>query len=104
MVDPTEPPAAIQPATATVPALTADELKNAAYQLVASDSHPTIKLENGAYLKGTDPASTDYASIKLADPMAFGDLNGDGASDAAVLLAENYGGSGVFVSLIAMLN
>ena len=71
---------------------------------MASDSHPTIKLENGAYLKGTDPASTDYASIKLADPMAFGDLNGDGASDAAVLLAENYGGSGVFVSLIAMLN
>ncbi len=43
-------------------------------------------------------------SINLASQMAFGDLNGDGAGDAAVLLAENYGGSGVFVSLIAMLN
>ena len=36
--------------------------------------------------------------------MAFGDLNGDGSADAAVLLAENYGGSGVFVSLLAILN
>ena len=68
------------------------------------DSHQTVRLVNGTYQNGTDPASTDYASITLAEPMAFGDLNGDGASDAAVLLAENYGGSGVFVSLIVMLN
>ncbi len=52
----------------------------------------------------TDVSSPNYMSVNLASQMAFGDLNGDGAGDAAVLLAENYGGSGVFVSVIAMLN
>jgi hypothetical protein len=36
--------------------------------------------------------------------MAFGDLNNDGAGDAAALVAENYGGSGTFVSLIVFVN
>ncbi len=35
---------------------------------------------------------------------AFGDLNGDGATDAAVALVENSGGSGVFWYLAAMIN
>jgi hypothetical protein len=42
--------------------------------------------------------------MHLLDVAAFGDLNGDGASDAVVLLAENGGGSGVFISLLVMLN
>ena len=33
---------------------------------------------------------------------AFGDLNQDGKDEAAILLGENGGGSGVFVSLIAV--
>ena len=40
----------------------------------------------------------------LSEPVAFGDLNYDGRQDAAVLLAENMGGTGVFVSLIAVLD
>jgi hypothetical protein len=90
--------------TPVVPALTADQLKNASYQLAVKDSHPTVQLVNGVYKNGTDPFSTDYVSVTLAEPMAFGDLNGDGAGDAAVFLAENYGGSGVFVSVVIMLN
>ena len=35
---------------------------------------------------------------------AFGDLNGDGSTDAAVALVENSGGSGVFWYLAAMIN
>ena len=35
---------------------------------------------------------------------AFGDLNGDGTTDAAVALVENSGGSGVFWYLAAMIN
>jgi Immunoglobulin-like domain of bacterial spore germination len=90
--------------TPTVPALTADQLNNALYQLVVKDSHPTVQLVNGVYQNGTDTSSPDYVSVTLAKPMAFGDLNGDGVSDAAVLMAENYGGTGVFVSVVAMLN
>jgi hypothetical protein len=74
------------------------------YQLVFQDSHPPVQLTDGVYQNGSDPASPDFASVKLAQPMAFGDLNGDGLGDAAVLLAENYGGTGVFVSVVAVLN
>ena len=106
IIDPTEPLATntVVSIPIAVPALTADQLKNAAYQLVVKDSHPTVRLVNGVYKNGTDPFSTDYVSVRLAEPMAFGDLDGDGAGDAAVFLAENYGGSGVFVSVIVMLN
>ena len=37
-------------------------------------------------------------------PIAFGDLNGDGAADAAVIIATNSSGSGTFVALVAVLN
>ena len=85
--------------------MTPDQVKNAKYQLVIQDAHPIVQLTNGAYQSSTtDVSSPNYMSINLASQMAFGDLNGDGAGDAAVLLAENYGGSGVFVSVVAMLN
>jgi hypothetical protein len=35
---------------------------------------------------------------------AFGDLNGDGADDAAAILASSGGGSGTFISLEALIN
>lgn len=40
----------------------------------------------------------------LNDIYAFGDLNGDGVDDAAIFVAENSGGSGVFTYIAAMLN
>lgn len=92
------------PPTTAVAALTPDQVKNAKYQLVFQDAHSVVQLTNGAYQSTTDVSSPNFMSINLASQMAFGDLNGDGAGDAAVLLAENYGGSGVFVSVIAMLN
>lgn len=92
------------PAPTPVPALTLDQVDNAQYQLVFQDSHKTVRLTNGVYQNGSDPASPDYADVTLVQQMAFGDLNGDGVSDAAVLLAENYGGTGVFVSVVAMIN
>ncbi|HUH99327.1 MAG TPA: Gmad2 immunoglobulin-like domain-containing protein [Anaerolineales bacterium] len=95
-VAPTVPP------TAAASALTPDQVKNAKYQLVFQDAHSTVQLTNGGYQSTVAVSSPDFMSISLAPQMAFGDLNGDGAADAAVLLAENYGGSGVFVSLIAL--
>ncbi|MCL4531393.1 MAG: hypothetical protein M1282_18570 [Chloroflexi bacterium] len=92
------------PPPTPLPGLTVDQLKNSKVKLVFRDSHPTVQLTNGLYQNGTDPASADYASVNLLPQIAYGDLNGDGASDAAILIAENYGGTGVFVSVIAMLN
>ena len=92
------------PETPSVPALTVDALKNAAYVLPdfsgAIRSYPLV---DGEYSLG-DPAVVGYASVALLDTFAFGDLNNDGVNDAAVLLAENYGGTGVFVSVNAVVN
>lgn len=94
-----------QPGIGTPP-LTADEVKNAEVALATLTGDAPIKyqLADGAFQKGTDPAGASLVSIKLVEPMAFGDLNGDGAGDAAALVAENYGGTGTFVSLVAFIN
>src|SRR5690606_27850974 len=42
--------------------------------------------------------------VTLIEPTAFGDLNGDGVDDAAVLLASESGGSGTFIDLHAVLD
>jgi len=99
----TQVPPTVPPTTATS-ALTPDQVKNAKVQLVFQDKHQIVQLTNGAYQSTADVSSPDFMSITLASQMAFGDLNGDGVGDAAVLLAENYGGSGTFVSLLAMLD
>jgi hypothetical protein len=36
--------------------------------------------------------------------VAYGDLDGDSLQDAAIILGENYGGSGSFVSVAVLLN
>ena len=88
-----------------LPPLTVDQLRNAEYQLMATvNGIHVVRLQDGTYQKGSNPAAADYTSVTLAPQMAFGDLNGDGSPDAAVLLAENYGGTGVFVSVVVMIN
>lgn len=93
------------PETPVVPALTVDALRNAEYTLTGFDNAVhAYQFLDGKYAFGGDPTVTGYADIKLLDTYAFGDLNNDGVDDAAVLIAENYGGTGVFVSLNAVLN
>ena len=43
-------------------------------------------------------------TAKLLPDYALGDLNDDGQDDLAVLIAENGGGSGVFVSMLVFLS
>jgi hypothetical protein len=102
---PAAPPA--PPTAAILPAgsLTPDLVRNMQVQLVANDRRPTVQLAGGEYRSGGDPASPEYANVRLeAQLIAFGDLNGDNLADAAALLAENYGGSGVFVSVLAAVS
>ncbi len=87
------------PAAGTAP-LTRAELANAVYpvptDLVASGE---VQLKDGKY---EDPQN--HVAVMLVGPQATGDLNADGAPDSAVTLVANYGASGVFSYLSAVLN
>ncbi len=88
--------------TSGAPGLTLDQLKNAKYHGIAYNKD--FQLSDGKYEPTTDVTSPDYYFAALGDKVAFGDLNGDGVPDAAVTIVENGGGSGAFVSVVAMLN
>jgi hypothetical protein len=83
--------------------LTLDDLKNGEYlsQFAASG---TIELHNGIYKEKIIPDSSTELVVTLSDKMAFGDLNGDGEEDAAVVLVTDPGGSGTFLYLAAVIN
>ena len=82
--------------------LTIESLQNAEYQGIYDGP---VNLTEGKY-EG-EPFVEGGASrplVVFVEPYAFGDLDGDGVDDAAVLLVENSGGSGSFVYLAAVLN
>jgi heat shock protein HslJ len=84
--------------------LTLDALRNATYASEWEDSG-FITLTDGLY-EG-EPYVEGGASrlvVTLISPLAFGDLDGDGVDDAAVILVANPGGSGTFYSLEAVRN
>ena len=53
------------------------------------------------YMEG---AASELVIVLIPDMHAFGDLDGDGVEDAAVVLATSGGGSGTFISLEAVIN
>ena len=72
--------------------------KNFEYTLSTGSKY---KLVDGRYKQGQ--SIEDYVSIRV-DTLAFGDLNGDGLKEAAVILVSNYGGSGSFYELTTLIN
>jgi len=89
---------------APVAALTAEQLGNTEYQTDLTPSK-TAKLAAGKYEVAAAPGSASKITVSLVSAStAFGDLNGDGAGDAAVILASSSGGSGTFISLHAVVN
>ncbi|MEW6180574.1 MAG: Gmad2 immunoglobulin-like domain-containing protein [Chloroflexota bacterium] len=103
---PTASPTVQETETATPALLSPELLENMEYTLPAgADGEPvSFRLTNGLFQRGEDPASMDFMQVRLGDALAFGDLNGDELPDAAVLLAVNYGGTGVFVWVVAVVN
>ncbi len=104
----------VAPASATAPALTATpkftstpdvsaQIQNAQYQLGIPDVPKTVQFTNGKFQQGA-PGDPNYVSVTLTNFAATGDLNGDGKDDIAALVAENYGGSGVFVMLAVYMD
>lgn len=106
IVDESTPPTATPAPVIDTPALTVEQALNATYTL---DSFEGGKMEytlvDGGYQNGGDPAAVGYVAVFiLRDQIALGDINGDGAGDAVVPVGLNFGGTGQFVFLAALLN
>ncbi len=88
----------------TTPAgeLTEDALRNATYQH-EFPKDGQAQLQDGKYEEAIE-GSASKIHITMMDLVAFGDLNGDGIHDAAVVLEASGGGSGTFRSLEAVIN
>jgi hypothetical protein len=91
------------PETSTSVPEEAREILNAPYQLGATDALQVVQLKDGKFEQGSS-GGTDSISVSLTDFVAVGDLNADGTNEVAVLVSENYGGSGVFVFLAVYTN
>ena len=85
------------------PPLTIEALKNAEYQSEWPASKKA-KLTDGTYQEEIVPGAASKLIIKLSDHVAFGDLNGDGTDDSAVILVTSSGGSGTFFDLACVIN
>ncbi len=87
------------------PTLTVAQLRNASFNIMGSDQIlRTVQLQDGRFEEGSDPTQPGYISVSLGEKIAFGDLNADGIEDAAITINENYGGTGEFTSVVAILN
>lgn len=73
-------------------------LRNAEYQLGFVDSLRIVQLDDGKFEQGAI-GGDDHVSVVMTDYAAKGDLDNDGNDEYAALVAENYGGTGVFVFL-----
>lgn len=83
-------------------ALTWNALRNATYptSVVARGA----ALHDGAFEQEAAPGSASRIIVRLADIASFGDLDGAGDVDAAVILMSSGGGTGTFVELAAVRN
>ena len=91
----------IPPLGAGSPPLTVESLKNASYRL----GDDTITLKDGVReFENPNPDSPERTIDVRIIEWAFGDLDGHGDQDAVVVLAANWGGSGVSMYLIPVMN
>src|SRR5436190_8654448 len=82
--------------------LTWQSLLNATY--ATSVTPRGAALRDGTFEAEAAPGSASKVIVRLADVAAFGDLDGNLAPDAAVVLVSSGGGSGTFVELAAVRN
>ncbi len=92
-----------EPTAGTIPNLTLDQLRNLTYPIdLAPDG--AAQLVDGSFSAPAAPDSAAEIVIDLSDSFAYGDINGDGVPDAAVVLVAQTGGSGIFYYLAPVLN
>lgn len=79
-------------------------LANAEYPLAITQTGKA-KLVNGVFEEQAAPNSSTVNKVTLlSEKTAWGDLNQDGETDAAVVLLSDAGGSGTFYYLSAVVN
>lgn len=90
----------------SLPPLTYEQLANAEYRSTVLEADQAIvTLENGVHTLPHLPEESDSAwHIGLTGDYTYGDLDGDGQLDAAVILETQRGGTGHFYELAAVLN
>jgi heat shock protein HslJ len=83
--------------------LTSLDLMNASYRGIQADAVTLVRgrYEGEPFVEGG--ASRPIVSL-IQQPIAYGDLTGDGQPDAVVHLAEDSGGSGTFVYLALVVS
>jgi len=101
--NPAPSPSPLPPPVATAqPArtgLTDERLMNAEY--LSPLLQVPVSLVDGAYSGRVDGMEHHVAVLP---GIQYGDLNGDGIEDAALILSEDTGGSGVFTSLVVVFS
>ena len=97
------PTTAAAQASGQAAGLTLVQLLNAEYDSVWVPAGKA-KLVDGAYYEPYEGGATGGMDLRLHPQVAFGDLNGDGVADGAVILHVNRGGSGVFHDLAVVIN
>lgn len=97
MVIPTSPNMESPTPSSVQAGLTEDTLLNAQY--LSPMVQQPIQMVNGVYAGVVDGVELN---ARIQPGFQVGDLNADGIDDAAFMLAEDTGGSGVFVSLMVV--
>ena len=99
------------PTSETAPAdaetrLTLEQLRNAGYRLplVGDDETPIRFVDGQASVQLGEGATERVHAGLVDDTVAFGDLDDDGITDAVVVVYINYGGTGTFTHLAALLD
>jgi hypothetical protein len=82
--------------------LSADQIRNAQYQLGFTDALRIVQLSDGTYQSGS-VSGPEYVEVRVSEFIGLGDLNGDGVNEAAAVVFENYGGTGRF-AFLALFN
>ena len=81
--------------------LTIEQLENAEYY--SYDPAHKVKLNNGEFFSNIEGQLVG-GYMWLGETITLGDLNGDGAKDAVVVINVNTGGSGTFMDLAIVIN
>ena len=86
--------------------LTLHQLRNAQYRLpLLGDEDTPIQFTDGEGQIAFGEGATERVHAGIVnDTVAFGDLDGDGIADAAVVVFISGGGSGTFIHLVAVLD
>jgi hypothetical protein len=109
-----EPSPSANATTAPGATLSPGDLLNAEYLI--PDMNVRVELQDGVYywvrqpgqMEKDNPAPLEPQENWLSrldpDLIASGDLDGDGAEDAAVIIRSQFGGTGIFVALAVLKN